>query len=188
MLIRPCILILNDGHSGQLQGVLEDGLRSTPFPIILVSQGGKDSLQNFQDSKIIQSALKEKRLSMVPLAGGRSRGFSIQTGIKHAVKMGYTHLVTLESGGGFNADVVRSLVKQVLETPWSLIIGVHKPSGAVVPKHSQWLRKLTYFGGRLKTEVKIIGAQSGLRVYPLFFVQGMKFWTQGALFETEVLI
>jgi len=36
--------------------------------------------------------------------------------------------------------------------------------------------------------VKTICAQSGLRVYPLFYVQGMKFWTQGAPFETEVLI
>jgi uncharacterized protein (DUF2062 family) len=188
MLIRPCILIPDDGHSGPIQKILEDCLLQTSFPVILVGQEGRGSLQNLQESKIINGALKEKRLSIVLLARNRGRGFSIQTGIQHAVKMAYTHLVTFEAGGCFKKEVVESLVKQVLETPWNLIIGVRKPSGDAVYEHSKWLRKLTHFGGRSKAQVKISDAQSQTRVYPLFFVQGMKFWTQGTPFETEVLI
>jgi uncharacterized protein (DUF2062 family) len=176
MLIRPCILIPDDGPSGPTQRVLEDCLLNTSLPIIWVSQEGKGPPLNFRESKIIEDALKEKRLSIVPLTGKQGRGLSIQAGIQHAVNRAYTHLVTFEAGGRLEMDALQSLVKQVLETPWSLIIGVPEATGDI-PEPSRWL-------GHLKT----IDAQSGLRVYPLFYVQGMKFWTQGAQFETEVLM
>ena len=184
MLIRPCILVI-EGHSSPLQRILEDCILNTPFPVVLVGYEEKNPL--FHESKTIQEALKEKRLSIVPLKGNQGRGLCIQAGIRCAVKMGYTHLVTFETNGSFKAEVLQSLVHQALETPWNLIIGVCKSSETVTPKSSRWLRQFARFQEGSQ-EVSVRGAQSGWRVYPLFFVQCMKFWAKGSRFEMEVLL
>src|SRR4030095_1224435 len=188
MLIRPCILIPDEGPSGPIQKVIEDCLLNTPFPMIWVIPKGRGSEKHFQESQIIQGALKEKRLSILPIAGRAARGLFIQLGMKHAVKMAYTHLVTFEEGGAFQAETGQALVKQALEPPWNLILGVRNSSEAAARKHPLWLRKWMHFQGTSKPEVKIMDVRSGWRVYPLFFVQGMKFWTRGSQFETEALI
>ncbi len=72
--------------------------------------------------------------------------------------------------------------------PWALIIGNRKLTQETVPKSTKFGRHFSNFWVQYQTGIPIADSQSGFRIYPLFHLQHLKFWTKRYDFEIEVLI
>jgi predicted LPLAT superfamily acyltransferase/uncharacterized protein (DUF2062 family) len=164
--------------------VIEACLHHTEFPILVVDDGSDESVE-----ALFQAALPQgnARVSFIRHSENRGKGIALQTAFKEALRLGHTHLVTIDGDGQHDAAEIPKLVHAARENSWALIIGDRDMNTDNVPGSSSFGKKLSNFWVRYQTEVGVADSQSGYRIYPLFFLQNMSFFCKKYDFEIEVL-
>lgn len=182
MILRICVVIPTYNNNKTITKVVEDTLAQAPFPVVVVDDGSEIP---------VQSLLKtDDRVHVIRHEYNRGKGVAIQTAICYCMERGYTHMLTLDGDGQHLTSEIPKLVERAREYPWDLVIG-HRNMGqhaGEVPSISKFGRNFSNFWVKYQTDQKISDSQSGLRIYPLFHLQNIKFWTRRFDFEIEVLI
>jgi predicted LPLAT superfamily acyltransferase/glycosyltransferase involved in cell wall biosynthesis len=188
MIIRICVCIPSYNNEQTIQKVILDCLRQTSFPVLVVDDGSTRPILDELLDSACQEAVKNGRLRIVRHSSNQGKGVAIQTGIAEGVRAGFTHLLTIDGDGQHLISEVPKLVQATLDHPWDLIIGSRQLTGPTVPEISKFGRKFSNFWVNFQTGSHVLDSQSGFRIYPLFQVQNMIFWTKKFDFEIEILI
>ncbi|MBC7369933.1 MAG: DUF2062 domain-containing protein [Bdellovibrionaceae bacterium] len=178
-----CIPVFNNPTT--IVAVIEGCLRESPHDVMVMDDGSEVSVESLYRKKHAQV---DARLSFVRHAKNLGKGAALQTAFREAVRLGFTHLVAIDGDGQHDpADLVKMITAAELD-PWGLIVGDRDMHTENVPGSSTFGKKFSNFWVRYQTNVGVADSQSGYRVYPLFFLQNMKFFCKRYDFEIEVLI
>ena len=182
-----CIVIPNYNHTVVIDKLL-GSLAEFQLPVIMINDGSD------ADSSAFMQALAE-RYSYVTLVShphNQGKGAAVQTGLKQADSMGFTHAIQVDADGQHDITDINKLVALSQAQPNQLISGrpIYNES---VPKHRYYARYLTHVWVWIETlSFDIKDTMCGFRVYPLAETLGLleKHGTLGQYmaFDTEVMV
>ena len=182
-----CIVIPNYNHTVVIDRLLRS-LAAFNLPVIMVNDGSD------ADSSAFMQALAD-RYSYVTLVShpyNQGKGAAVQTGLKQADSMGFTHVVQVDADGQHDITDISKLVALSQAQPNQLISGrpIYNES---VPKHRYYARYLTHVWVWIETlSFDIKDTMCGFRVYPLAETLGL-LAKHGSLghymaFDTEIMV
>jgi len=181
MILRIAIVIPTYNNAQTIAQVTEQVLQHLPHPVFVFDDGS--------DRPVREIVTPHPRITIVRTEQNLGKGAALQAAVRLLAREGFTHMLTMDGDGQHLAQECKKLVQTAKTHPWDLIIGnrnLHSTEN--VPSISQFGRKFSNFWVQYQTDLKIRDSQSGLRLYPLFYLQTMSFWTRHFDFEIEVLI
>lgn len=181
MILKIAIVIPTYNNQQTIAKVTEQALQHLPHPVFVFDDGS--------DQPVRDILTPHSRLTVVRSEENLGKGAALQSAIQLLTEKGFTHMLTMDGDGQHLAYEGKKLIQEAKAHPWDLIIG-HRNLNTTenVPTISQFGRKFSNFWVQYQTDLRIRDSQSGMRLYPLFYLQCMSFWTKHFDFEIEVLI
>lgn len=187
MTLRLLVCIPTYDNPLTIDRVVNQALAETQFDILVVDDGSAVPVESLLDAQALD-AKRDGRLTLLRFNENRGKGAALKCAFDHAVKAGFTHLLTIDGDGQHLVREAHKLVQAAVQHPWNLVVGKRRMESENVPGVSRFGRGFSNFWVCYQTGHLIEDSQSGFRVYPLFHVQNMRFWTRRFDFEIEVLI
>lgn len=173
-----CVVIPTYNNDKTLGKVLREVLHITSN-VIVVNDGSTDRtlevLSGFPD------------VIIVSYVNNKGKGYAIKEGFVKALVAGFDYVVTIDSDGQHFATDIPYLIKKAEDMPGSLIVGSRTLPEEKLRKGSKFANKFSNFWFTVISGVRLPDTQSGLRVYPVNLLKGMRFFSGRYEFELEVL-
>ena len=180
-ILKCCVIIPTYNNYKTLQQVIEDVLVFTE-DVIVVNDGSTDSTAEI--------LVQFPQIQQIHLSQNKGKGYALRQGFKHADSLGYRFAITIDSDGQhFPEDIpafIEALEKE--ENKEILFIGSRNMTQHGVPKKSSFGNKFSNFWFWVETGTRLQDTQSGFRLYPLFAMKKLKFYTQKFEFEIEAIV
>lgn len=150
--------------------------------VFVVDDGSNDSTAALLD-KATGNERPEKVLTHPKNCG---KGAALKTGLTYARQQGFRYAVTVDADGQHRADDIPALLKAVEEEPDALAIGSRGLQHENMPAKSTFANRFSNFWFALQTLQRLPDTQSGLRVYPLRRLHGLRWMS--ARYEAELTL
>lgn len=150
--------------------------------VIVVDDGSNDGTAALLD-KATGNERPEKVLTHPKNCG---KGAALKTGLTYARQQGFRYAVTVDADGQHRADDIPALLKAVEEEPDALAIGSRGLQHENMPAKSTFANRFSNFWFALQTLQRLPDTQSGLRVYPLRCLHGLRWMS--ARYEAELTL
>ncbi len=177
--VRYCVLVPTYNNAPTLDGILRGVLKQTS-DVIVVNDGSTDGTQGILDRFPAVTQLRH--------TANYGKGAALRAGLKLAVKLGYTHAISLDSDGQHRSEDLSKFIDALQASPEALVIGNRNLKGTGPQFKSRLLRLNSNFWTWLAAGRRIQDSQSGFRAYPLHAVSTLSLATMKYDFESEVLI
>lgn len=174
-----CVIIPTYNNGKTLEQVIR-GVERYTNDVIIVNDGSTD-----ETSQILERFSSH---TIVNIPTNRGKGNALREGFQKAISMGFRYAITLDSDGQHFPDDIPAFVALLSEHPGSLIIGARNMSQENVPSGSSFGHKFSIFWFKVETGLKVPDVQTGFRLYPLYKIDGIRFFTRKFEFEVEVLV
>lgn len=150
--------------------------------VFVVDDGSNDGTAALLD-KATGNERPEKVLTHPKNCG---KGAALKTGLTYARQQGFRYAVTVDADGQHRADDIPALLKAVEEEPDALAIGSRGLQHENMPAKSTFANRFSNFWFTLQTLQRLPDTQSGLRVYPLRRLHGLRWMS--ARYEAELTL
>ena len=150
--------------------------------VFVVDDGSNDGTAALLD-KATGSERPEKVLTHPKNCG---KGAALKTGLTYARQQGFRYAVTVDADGQHRADDIPALLEAVEEEPDALAIGSRGLQHENMPAKSTFANRFSNFWFALQTLQRLPDTQSGLRVYPLRRLHGLRWMS--ARYEAELTL
>ncbi len=150
--------------------------------VFVVDDGSNDGTAALLD-KATGNERPEKVLTHPKNCG---KGAALKTGLTYARQQGCRYAVTVDADGQHRADDIPALLKAVEEEPDALAIGSRGLQHENMPAKSTFANRFSNFWFALQTLQRLPDTQSGLRVYPLRRLHGLRWMS--ARYEAELTL
>lgn len=150
--------------------------------VFVVDDGSNDGTAALLD-KATGNERPEKVLTHPKNCG---KGAALKTGLTYAHQQGFRYAVTVDADGQHRADDIPALLKAVEEEPDALAIGSRGLQHENMPAKSTFANRFSNFWFALQTLQRLPDTQSGLRVYPLRRLHGLRWMS--ARYEAELTL
>lgn len=150
--------------------------------VIVVDDGSNDGTAALLD-KATGNERPEKVLIHPKNCG---KGAALKTGLTYARQQGFRYAVTVDADGQHRANDIPALLKAVEEEPDALAIGSRGLQHENMPAKSTFANRFSNFWFALQTLQRLPDTQSGLRVYPLRRLHGLRWMS--ARYEAELTL
>lgn len=150
--------------------------------VFVVDDGSNDGTAALLD-KATGNERPEKVLTHPKNCG---KGAALKTGLTYARQQGFRYVVTVDADGQHHADDIPALLKAVEEEPDALAIGSRGLQHENMPAKSTFANRFSNFWFALQTLQRLPDTQSGLRVYPLQRLHGLRWMS--ARYEAELTL
>lgn len=150
--------------------------------VFVVDDGSNDCTAALLD-KATGSERPEKVLTHPKNCG---KGAALKTGLTYARQQGFRYAVTVDADGQHRADDIPALLKAVEEEPDALAIGSRGLQHENMPAKSTFANRFSNFWFALQTLQRLPDTQSGLRIYPLRRLHGLRWMS--ARYEAELTL
>lgn len=150
--------------------------------VFVVDDGSNDGTAALLD-KATGNERPEKVLTHPKNCG---KGAALKTGLTYARQQGFRYAVTVDADGQHRADDIPALLKAVEEEPDALAIGSRGLQHENMPAKSIFANRFSNFWFALQTLQRLPDTQSGLRVYPLRRLHGLRWMS--ARYEAELTL
>lgn len=150
--------------------------------VFVVDDGSNDGTAALLD-KATGNERPEKVLTHPKNCG---KGAALKTGLTYARQQGFRYAVTVDADGQHRADDIPALLKAVEEDPDALAIGSRGLQHENMPTKSTFANCFSNFWFALQTLQRLPDTQSGLRVYPLRCLHGLRWMS--ARYEAELTL
>lgn len=164
--------------------VIEGCLHHAEDPVLVVDDGSALAVQDLFKEKHPNG---NKRVSFLRHDRNYGKGVALRSAFKFSVDEGYTHVAAIDADGQHDPADLPKLLMSARQNPWALIVGDREMKTANVPGSSVFGKAFSNFWVRYQTDVGVADSQSGYRVYPMFYIQNMRFFCRKYDFEIEVL-
>lgn len=152
--------------------------------VIVVDDGSNDGTAALLD-KATGNERPEKVLTHPKNCG---KGAALKTGLTYARQQGFRYAVTVDADGQHRADDIPALLKAVEEEPDALAIGSRGLQHENMPAKSTFANRFSNFWFALQTLQRLPDTQSGLRVYPLRRLHGLRWMSTRYEAELTLLV
>ena len=179
--LKCCVIIPTYNNYKTLQKVIEGVLVYTEN-VIVVNDGSTDST-----SEIL---INFPQIQQIQLSKNKGKGNALRQGFKHADSLGYNFAITIDSDGQHFPEDIPSFIEALESEPNKdvLLIGARNMTQIGVPKKSSFGNKFSNFWFWVETGYRLQDTQSGFRLYPLFAMRNLKFYTNKFEFEIEAIV
>ena len=150
--------------------------------VFVVNDGSNDGTAALLD-KATGNERPEKVLTHPKNCG---KGAALKTGLTYARQQGFRYAVTVDADGQHRANNIPALLKAVEEEPDALAIGSRGLQHENMPTKSTFANRFSNFWFALQTLQRLPDTQSGLRVYPLRCLHGLRWMS--ARYEAELTL
>lgn len=150
--------------------------------VFVVDDGSNDGTAALLD-KATGNERPEKVLTHPKNCG---KGAALKMGLTYARQQGFRYAVTVDADGQHRADDIPALLKAVEEEPDALAIGSRGLQHENMPAKSTFANRFSNFWFALQTLQRLPDTQSGLRVYPLRRLHGLRWMS--ARYEAELTL
>lgn len=150
--------------------------------VFVVDDGSNDGTAALLD-KATDNERPEKVLTHPKNCG---KGAALKTGLTYARQQGFRYAVTVDADGQHRANDIPALLKAVEEEPDALAIGSRGLQHENMPAKSTFANRFSNFWFALQTLQRLPDTQSGLRVYPLRRLHGLRWMS--ARYEAELTL
>lgn len=150
--------------------------------VFVVDDGSNDGTAALLD-KATGNERPEKVLTHPKNCG---KGAALKTGLTYARQQGFRYAVTVDADGQHRADDIPALLKAVEEEPDGLAIGSRGLQHENMPAKSTFANRFSNFWFALQTLQRLPDTQSGLRIYPLRCLHGLRWMS--ARYEAELTL
>lgn len=150
--------------------------------VFVVDDGSNDGTAALLD-KATGNERPEKVLTHPKNCG---KGAALKTGLTYARQQGFRYAVTVDADGQHRADDIPALLKAVEEEPDALAIGSRRLQHENMPAKSTFANRFSNFWFALQTLQRLPDTQSGLRIYPLRCLHGLRWMS--ARYEAELTL
>lgn len=150
--------------------------------VFVVDDGSKDDTAALLD-KATGNERPEKVLTHPKNCG---KGAALKTGLTYARQQGFRYAVTVDADGQHRADDIPALLKAVEEESDALAIGSRGLQHENMPAKSTFANRFSNFWFALQTLQRLPDTQSGLRIYPLRCLHGLRWMS--ARYEAELTL
>lgn len=150
--------------------------------VFVVDDGSNDGTAALLD-KATGNERPEKVLTHPKNCG---KGAVLKTGLTYARQQGFRYAVTVDADGQHRADDIPALLKAVEEEPDALAIGSRGLQHENMPAKSTFANRFSNFWFALQTLQRLPDTQSGLRIYPLRRLHGLRWMS--ARYEAELTL
>lgn len=150
--------------------------------VFVVDDGSNDGTAALLD-KATGNERPEKVLTHPKNCG---KGAALKTGLTYARQQGFRYAVTVDADGQHRADDIPALLKAVEEEPDALAIGSRGLQHENMPAKSTFANRFSNFWFALQTLQRLPDTQSGLRIYPLQCLHGLRWMS--ARYEAELTL
>lgn len=150
--------------------------------VFVVDDGSNDGTAALLD-KATGNERPEKVLTHPKNCG---KGAALKTGLTYARQQEFRYAVTVDADGQHHADDIPALLKAVEEEPDALAIGSRGLQHENMPAKSTFANRFSNFWFALQTLQRLPDTQSGLRVYPLRRLHGLRWMS--ARYEAELTL
>lgn len=173
-----CIPVYNNPET--IAEVVSGCLRESSLNVIVIDDGSTQPVRGLCEDSA--------RITWVRLQENQGKGVALQEGFRVSLEAGYTHMIAIDADGQHAPADIPRLVDASFKDPWVVVVGDRDMNSAQnVPGSSIFGKAFSNFWVKYQTDVDVLDSQSGFRIYPLFHVQGMKFFSKKYDFEVEVL-
>jgi glycosyltransferase involved in cell wall biosynthesis len=179
--LKCCVIIPTYNNYKTLQQVIKGVLIFTE-DVIVVNDGSTDST-----AEILE---KFPNLQQINLSQNKGKGNALRQGFKHADSLGYRYAITIDSDGQHFPEDIPTFI-EALENETNkevLLIGARNMTQHGVPKKSSFGNKFSNFWFWVETGIRLQDTQSGFRLYPIFAMKKLKFYTKKFEFEIEAIV
>ena len=147
--------------------------------VIAVSDGSTDGSDE---------AARAAGAEVVRLPVNAGKGAAIRRGLEAAHEAGYTHAAAIDADGQHPPQELRRLLAAAADDEERIWIGVRRMPPRGTPAASRRGRAISNFWATLNGWRRCYDVQSGLRVYPVETVRGLRCREPRFAFEMEVLV
>jgi glycosyltransferase involved in cell wall biosynthesis len=148
--------------------------------LIVVNDGSTDKtlkvLKNFSE------------ITLISYSKNCGKGYALQRGFWRALKLGFTHAVTMDADGQHLAGDIPIMVQTATRNPDALIVGSRKFDNPNMPQGNVFANNFSNFWFMLQTAKKLPDTQTGFRVYPLQKMGKIQLFTSRYEAELELLV
>lgn len=152
--------------------------------VFVVDDGSNDGTAALLD-KATGNERPEKVLTHPKNCG---KGAALKTGLTYARQQGFRYAVTVDADGQHRANDIPALLKAVEEEPDALAIGSRGLQHENMPAKSTFANRFSNFWFALQTLQRLPDTQSGLRVYPLRRLHGLRWMSTRYEAELTLLV
>ncbi len=177
--LQVCVIIPTYNNHLTLAGVITD-VAAYSKHIIVVNDGSTDNTE-----QILKSFPKVQLISYPQNVG---KGWALRQAFAYAMEKGYKYALTIDSDGQHFAKDIPNFLSKLEDVRDAIIIGSRNMDQAAVPGKSSFGHKFSNFWFWVETGIHCPDTQSGFRLYPLYMLEGMKFYTRKYEFEIEVIV
>lgn len=150
--------------------------------VFVVDDGSNDDTAALLD----KATGNERPEKVLTHAKNQGKGAALKTGLTYARQQGFHYAVTVDADGQHRADDIPALLKAVEEEPDALAIGSRGLQHENMPAKSTFANRFSNFWFALQTFQRLPDTQSGLRVYPLRRLHGLRWMS--ARYEAELTL
>lgn len=150
--------------------------------VFVVDDGSNDGTAALLD----KATGNERPEKVLPHPKNCGKGAALKTGLTYAHQQGFRYAVTVDADGQHRADDIPALLKAVEEEPDALAIGSRGLQHENMPAKSTFANRFSNFWFSLQTLQRLPDTQSGLRVYPLRRLHGLRWMS--ARYEAELTL
>lgn len=150
--------------------------------VFVVDDGSNDGTAALLD----KATGNERPEKVLPHPKNCGKGAALKTGLTYARQQGFRYAVTMDADGQHRADDIPALLKAVEEEPDALAIGSRGLQHENMPAKSTFANRFSNFWFALQTLQRLPDTQSGLRVYPLRRLHGLRWMS--ARYEAELTL
>lgn len=177
--LKVCVLVPTYNNAGTISRLLKD-IASFTRNMLVVNDGSTD------DTREILNGFPG--IHQVDYSLNRGKGFALRQGFKKAVELGYDYVISIDSDGQHYAKDLPAFLHALEEYPGSLIIGARNMDQSAVPVKSSFGNRFSNFWFTVETGIRLPDTQSGYRLYPVYRLKNMHFFTRKYEFEIEVIV
>lgn len=175
--LAACVLIPTYNNAQTLADVIT-AVAAFTQQIIVVNDGSTDNTE-----EILRQFPFLKVLQYMP---NRGKGNALRQGFRFALEQHYRYAITIDSDGQHYAHDLPVFLDAIEQLPGSMIIGARNMDQAHIPGKSSFGNRFSNFWFWVETGIRLPDTQSGYRLYPLYPMRNMKFFTRKYEFEIEV--
>ncbi len=175
-----CALIPTYNNGGTIVDVVRR-VHKQMHDIIVVVDGSTD------DTMTQLNALDFK-ITIVEHSQNRGKGKALVSGFYKAKEMGFTHALTIDGDGQHYPEDIPVLLRALDIHSEALIVGSRQFSDENMDSKSKFANRFSNFWFRLQTTINLPDTQTGMRIYPLNRLYGLKLLTSRYEAELELLV
>lgn len=177
--LKCCVIIPTYNNDKTLCRVI-DGVLEYTSNVIIVNDGCTDSTPSILK--------KYPQTTQIHFPTNKGKGVGLREGFDKAIELGYDYAITIDSDGQHFPDDIPGFITELQKEKNILIIGARTMTHESIPKGSSFGNKFSNFWYWAETGVKLTDTQSGFRLYPIFKMKEINFYTTKFEFEIENIV